>query len=223
MKRTMAILPVLVLVLITGCAKVTGVSVSPEAAPAVKGETLQLSAAVEGTGNPRQNVVWEIVEPVSEGTGISAEGLLTVATGEEAFTLTVRAVSAADKSKSGTASLTLVPSRESVYGGWRVRRNENTLTITLAADSLTGRYSGGQNYTLEDLSWLPAVNEVAATRDEYPAGYIISGTATQVYGISVSVLDRGQQSSFEWYLHRDGTKMLRQMEGQPPEVFNRVE
>jgi hypothetical protein len=212
-KAVWAVITIAALALIAGCAKVTGVSVSPEAAPAVKGETLQLSASVEGTGNPRQKVNWEIVEPVSEGTAVDAEGLLTVAAGEEAFTLTVRAVSAADKSKSATASLTLVPSRESIYGDWR-----GTRRIVLTDDTLTG-YIEYSSFKLEDLSWLPAVNEEAATRDEYPSGYIISGTLTEVY--RVGNLNRGQQHSDKWYLHRDGTKIILQQ--RTSHVLNRVE
>jgi hypothetical protein len=84
-----------------------GVTVSPAAPTVVKGESLQFTATVTGTGNPSQEVIWSIDEPFSAGTGISTDGILTVDEKESAPTLTVRARSVEDPAQSGTATVTV--------------------------------------------------------------------------------------------------------------------
>jgi hypothetical protein len=85
---------------------VSGVTVSPSNANVNRGGTQAFTAKVNGTGNPAQTVTWTVVGGKA-GTGIAVTGLLTVAAGETAPTLTVRATSTVDKSKSGTATVTL--------------------------------------------------------------------------------------------------------------------
>jgi hypothetical protein len=87
---------------------VSGVTVSPAAPSVVKGGTLTFTAEVQGTNNPPQTVTWSVVGG-GEGTSISASGVLTAAEDEEAETLTVRAVSTVDTSKSGTADVAVIP------------------------------------------------------------------------------------------------------------------
>jgi hypothetical protein len=70
-----------------------------------QGQTKQFSAVVSGTNSPAQTVTWSIVESVIAGTAINTDGLLTVAAGETATSLTVRATSTVDTGKSGTASV----------------------------------------------------------------------------------------------------------------------
>jgi hypothetical protein len=85
---------------------VSSVTVSP-ANPAVRaGETLAFSALVAGTNNPPQTVTWS-VEGGVEGTAISTDGVLSVAAAETASSLTVRAVSTFDTTKSGRANVTV--------------------------------------------------------------------------------------------------------------------
>jgi hypothetical protein len=86
---------------------VTGVSVSPRTASVAKGETKQFTATVKGENDPEQTVTWEVT---GGGTGTSinsSSGLLTVAAGETASKLTVKATSTVDTSKSGTATVTV--------------------------------------------------------------------------------------------------------------------
>ena len=85
---------------------VTGVTVSPTTATVAKGRTQQFTAAVSGDNNPAQTVTWT-VEGGGTGTSISAGGLLSVGANETAATLTVKATSTVDTSKSGTASVTV--------------------------------------------------------------------------------------------------------------------
>jgi transglutaminase/protease-like cytokinesis protein 3 len=94
-------------VTVTAATEVSGVSVSPAAATVQKGAAQQFTAAVSGSGNPAQTVTWTVAGAASSGTGVSASGLLTVAAAETASTLTVRATSTADNTKSGTAAVTV--------------------------------------------------------------------------------------------------------------------
>jgi hypothetical protein len=74
-----------------------------------KGATLQFSAAVTGTGNPAQTVSWSITGDHAAGTAIN-NGLLLVAAGETASSLTIRATSTADPSKYGEKTVTVTGS-----------------------------------------------------------------------------------------------------------------
>ena len=85
---------------------VTAVTVAPATATVTKGATQQFTATVTGEHDPAQTVTWT-VEGGTTGTTISDTGLLTVAKDETATTLTVKATSAVDESKSGTATVTV--------------------------------------------------------------------------------------------------------------------
>jgi hypothetical protein len=87
---------------------VSGVTVSPKTVTVVKGGSQQFSADVSVTWGAAQTVNWTIVEAHLAGTTISAEGLLTVAANESAVTLTVKAASTVDSSKSDTAVVTVI-------------------------------------------------------------------------------------------------------------------
>ena len=85
---------------------VTAVSVIPSTVSVAKGQTYRFGATVSGTNNPAQTVTWTVSGGVT-GTGISTDGLLTVAAGETAASVTVKATSTVDASKSGTAVVTI--------------------------------------------------------------------------------------------------------------------
>jgi len=85
---------------------VTSVVVSPIAVSVVKGTTQQFSADVNGSNNPPHTVTWSVTGGIT-GTNINTNGLLTVASGETGTTLTVRATSTFDTSKSGIATVTV--------------------------------------------------------------------------------------------------------------------
>ena len=86
---------------------VSEVVVSPATASVIQGNSWQFSAEVIGTGGPTQTVTWT-VEGGSAGTSINSSGLLTVASNETPSTLTVRATSTIDITKSGTATVTVM-------------------------------------------------------------------------------------------------------------------
>jgi len=85
---------------------VTNVVVSPSTANVPKGQTQLFTAEVIGTNNPPQDVNWAVIGGVA-GTGIDPGGHLTVAGNETANTLTVRATSVADPTKSGETTVTV--------------------------------------------------------------------------------------------------------------------
>jgi hypothetical protein len=88
---------------------VSAVIVSPATASVVKGGTQQFTAVVAGTNSPDQAVTWSVTGNTNNGTAINTGGLLTVAAGESAASLTVKAASAVDPGKSGTATVTVIP------------------------------------------------------------------------------------------------------------------
>ena len=86
---------------------VTAVTVEPATVTVTKGGTQQFTATVSGTGDYDDAVDWTVEGCKSDTTTISDTGLLTVAADETATTLTVKATSAVDESKSGTATVTV--------------------------------------------------------------------------------------------------------------------
>lgn len=88
---------------------ITSVTVTPDTASVGKGAQLQLSAEVVATGFASKKVSWNVNGASSDKTTITPNGLLVVGSDETAASLTVKAISLADSSKSGSATIT-VPS-----------------------------------------------------------------------------------------------------------------
>jgi hypothetical protein len=87
------------------------VLVSPKTAEIRQGQTRQFTAQVEGTGpeTPSQSVLWSIIGGHNEETAIDGNGLLTMSAFEEAdIEFVVRATAAADSSKHGSSTVTVV-------------------------------------------------------------------------------------------------------------------
>lgn len=87
---------------------ITSVTVTPATASLSPGASLQLSAAVVGTGIVNQGVQWTVTGATSSGTTITSAGYLKVAANETATALTVTATSIADSTKAGSAAITVV-------------------------------------------------------------------------------------------------------------------
>ncbi len=103
--------------------EVESVEVDPKTAAVNKGESKEFKAVVKGKGNvtPDQGVEWTVAAEgqtsLKEGTEIVG-GKLTVAQDETATKLIVTATSTANKSKSGTAEVTVTdPSKPSEVTG----------------------------------------------------------------------------------------------------------
>jgi uncharacterized repeat protein (TIGR02543 family) len=85
---------------------VTGVTVTPDEKVLSPGDTFTFSAKVSGTGNPSQEVTWDVTGG-SDSQITTSGGALTVGLSETASTLTVTATSVEDASQFGTAIVTI--------------------------------------------------------------------------------------------------------------------
>jgi len=118
-RKTLPVFAVLGIAVMTGCPQlrvgetptVTGVRIEAESHIVVRGETVTLTATVDGTYRPPQSVNWYIVNPDrNPGTRIDANGVLHIAAGEILEAITIGARSAFDPRRSGHLTLSL-------YGG----------------------------------------------------------------------------------------------------------
>jgi len=90
-------------------ATVTSVTVSPDTITVGIGGTQHFIATVNGANSPSQVVEWTVEGTTNAGTSINASGDLTVASDEDAITLTVKATSTVTDytDKFGTATVTV--------------------------------------------------------------------------------------------------------------------
>ena len=86
---------------------VVSVVVSPGTATVRQGNGQQFTAAVETQGGAPADVIWSVSGNMLPATDINSSGLLTVASGETAETLTVTATSVFDDTKTGIATVTI--------------------------------------------------------------------------------------------------------------------
>lgn len=88
---------------------VTAVAISPTTPTVSKGQSVNFTATVTGTGVFNSGVTWEVTgtSPLSSGTTINANGLLTVASDETNTSLTVTATSIQDDGKTQQTTVTV--------------------------------------------------------------------------------------------------------------------
>lgn len=86
---------------------VTAVTVSPSSVYVRRGNSQTFIATVSGIEGYNPAVTWSVSGNNSKYTTIDSSGKLTVASGETARTLTVKAASVQDTTKSGTATVTV--------------------------------------------------------------------------------------------------------------------
>lgn len=86
---------------------VQSVDVTPATATVAKGSTQQMTAVVATTGFAPKSVDWTVTGTETPTSSISNTGILSVATNEPNTTLTVKATSTFDPSKSDTATITV--------------------------------------------------------------------------------------------------------------------
>lgn len=96
---------------------VTGVTVFPAMANVQKGTTRQFGATVSGSGAFDDGVIWLVTGDtnLSNGTGISQDGQLTVAAAETAGTLTILAFSVTNRMIYGEATVTVTDASVTKY------------------------------------------------------------------------------------------------------------
>ena len=120
---------------------VTSVGINPDSVSVEKGNTAQFTAIVAGENNPSQTVIWSLDDTYASGTAIDSSGLLAVATDESAPTITVKATSTFDNTKSGIATVTITSP------------DSNTATFSLAVvegkdNTGTSPYAAGANVSI---------------------------------------------------------------------------
>ena len=87
---------------------VTSVSVSPSTATVTKGQSLQLSATVVTTGFANKAVYWTVdADAYADGVRIADDGELIIPADATVESVTVTATSIYDKTKTGTATITV--------------------------------------------------------------------------------------------------------------------
>ena len=87
---------------------VTSVSVSPSTATVTKGQSLQLSATVVTTGFANKAVYWTVdADSYADGVRIADDGELIIPADATVESVTVTATSIYDKTKTGTATITV--------------------------------------------------------------------------------------------------------------------
>ena len=90
---------------------IVSVSVSPSSASVIQGRSQKFTAQVITTGNADKTVKWLVTGNNSTRTKIDSSGTLTVAADETAKSLTIKAISQFDQSRSATATAAVLPSK----------------------------------------------------------------------------------------------------------------
>jgi endo-1,4-beta-xylanase len=111
-------LAMIISLITAGCSKdedneptITSITISPSTTTVEKNASRTFTATVTGNNDPEKTVTWSIVQTnKNSGTTINASGVLYVAAAETLESLTVRATSTMDTSKSGEATVTVIPS-----------------------------------------------------------------------------------------------------------------
>ena len=85
---------------------IDSVTVSPKMKTLYTGDTFSFTVTVTGTENDK-SVTWSVTGQTSESTAITSDGTLTVGKDEAPKIITVKAVSNADSTKYGEASITI--------------------------------------------------------------------------------------------------------------------
>ena len=199
---------------------VTNVTVNPVGQSVFRGRTFQFNAAVTGNNNPDNDVTWNVSSntagtgAVTPGTGIDANGLLTVARNETVTILYISAASVVDPSKSGSAAVTIIipivtgvgvgPANQSITSGRTLQFNaavagtnipDNAVAWRVSSNAAgTGAVTSGTDIDANGLLTV-APNEnttilyVFATSAEDPSksgSVIVSVIVPTVTGVAVS-------------------------------------
>ena len=130
---------------------------------------------------------WTVTGGAKAGTVIAADGTLTVAADETATSLTVKATSAIDNTKSGTASVMIeeLPFPDYI-GTWRFTANDGSWSqIIISADKVVYMDDRGYNFTMNELTWTATVNQGGDFTAYYSNGYKITGKLTATNGYSI--------------------------------------
>ena len=167
---------------------VTSVVVSPSVADVREGNKQQFTVAVETRGGATANVTWSVSGNEHPATFINSSGLLTVATGETAVTLTVMANSVFDDAITGTATVTVVPVTPTV------------ISAVVSPNVVILQQGNAQQFTVavETQGDAPANVIWSVSGNEHPATFInSSGLLTVATGETAATLTVTATSEFD--------------------------
>jgi hypothetical protein len=175
---------------------ITGVTVDPPTKSVIKGQAQQFTVVVKVNEivDPAQTVTWSILGALDPGTTINASGLLTVALGETAASLIIRAISTVDTAMSGFAVVLPVEANEAKsITAFRITSpvsatgiiNEVAKTITLNVPNGTPVTSMAVSITHTGASVSPVSG--ATVNFAAPQTFTVTAldTTTQVYTVTV--------------------------------------
>jgi hypothetical protein len=69
------------------------------------------------------------------------------------------------------------------YGTWLGRNQTYSMTLIIEANKITGRRSDGGYFIISNCTWTAANNADAKMLADYPAGFKVSGVATDIRGL----------------------------------------
>lgn len=108
---------------------ITGVTISPASATVERGKTVQFAATVKGTGTFKKEVTWSIAGQKGNSS-INASGVLTIGSNESSKTITVKATSVGNTTKSATVTVTVSnpidANHQHNFGPWKVTKDSTT-------------------------------------------------------------------------------------------------
>ncbi|WP_146762374.1 Ig-like domain-containing protein [Paenibacillus contaminans] len=168
---------------VTEAPAVNGVTVTPDSANVMQGESRQLTAAVDAVGGAATTVTWSSSD-ASNKVAVSSTGKVTVAADASPGPYTITATSTANRSKTGTATITVTyaPAVNNVTvtpGSANVMQGESR-QLTAAVDAVGGAATT-VTWSSSDASNKVAVDStgnVTVAADASPGPYTITATST---------------------------------------------
>ncbi|MCU6711368.1 S-layer homology domain-containing protein [Paenibacillus sp. J5C_2022] len=168
---------------VTYAPSVNGVTVTPDSASVMQGESRQLSATVDTVGGAATTVTWSSSDADNK-VQVSGTGYVTVASDAELGDYTITATSTADSSKTGTATITVTyapavngvtvtPDSASVMQGESRQLAATVDTVGGAATMVTWSSSDADHKVTVD-----ETGNVTVAVDATPGVYTITATST---------------------------------------------
>ncbi|MBS6723827.1 MAG: leucine-rich repeat protein [Clostridiales bacterium] len=139
---------------------VKDVTIIPNEVTVYQNDNQQFIAKVNGINKPDQSVKWEISGNTSEKTTISDKGMLSVPLDEEAESITVKATSVQDTSKSAEVTVTIAKAIPEVY--W-VKISPNNLGLSRGDKQTFKATVAGINNPSQEVVWSVEGNEKEQT------------------------------------------------------------
>jgi len=138
---------------------VTAVEVSSEQDVVHKGNTIKFTATVTGTNDPAQTVTWSIVETEKEPRtviGGVGGGLLSVNIDETLTSITVKATSTVDNTKSGTKTVAIIGWTKVADSKFSTELNNSDTIYSIAYGNnkfVAGGSNGKMAYSSDGVTW----------------------------------------------------------------------